>query len=231
MIVAGISMGILVAIGGFVIGIWAAIDPTGNPVADIFLGDVEVETTGLPGDARAFDPFEALPAVTEYAGEGARLVSIEVGLVRSDGTQDLEANYTPQPDTTYTFAREVPRPEDAPPPGAGGANTGAWFEEVTVRAYEPGQRRQVTTTTGNRRTTIRYTNKGMERTEADPAVATPAFVEAPACDITDLWAVAIEQGAPADGVARVTYDADGYQFSVTGFVLLQFDQGCDFVPD
>lgn len=70
--------------------------------------DDGVETTELPGKARAFASFEALAAVTGYAGPGAKLVSIEVALVRADGTLDLEAPFTPKPDVTYTFARELP---------------------------------------------------------------------------------------------------------------------------
>jgi hypothetical protein len=170
--------------------------------------------------------------VADYAGPEARLVSIEVGLVRADGTQDLEAEYTPQPDTTYTFAREVPRPANAPPPGAGGADAGPWYREIVIRAYDPGRRRRITTTTSSRQTTIQYTNKGMERREADPAASAFVFVEPPACAIADLWRVALERGAPADGVARVVYDAEGYRFTIAGIgIALSFDAGCELVED
>jgi hypothetical protein len=219
----------LAGIGGLVIGLWVALDPFGNPFADAIVGEIGIQTTELPEgqEARAFDPFEALPGVTEYAGPGARLVSIEVGLVRADGTQDLEAGYTPKPDTTYTFAREVPRPANAPPPGAGGSSTGPWFEEIEIRAYDPGQRRRVETTTSSRRTTVQYTNKGMERRVSDPSGSAPEYVEEPACAIADLWRVAIERGAPEDGVARIAYDSQGYRFTVSGFVALEFDAGCE----
>ena len=42
----------------------------------------------------------ALPDVQAYAGEGAELVEIEISLVRADGSQDLEAEYSPAPRTS-----------------------------------------------------------------------------------------------------------------------------------
>jgi hypothetical protein len=224
------ALAMLGAVAGAGVGIWAAFDPTGNPVSDLFGIGSDIDTRELPGDARAFDPFAAFPAVQDYAGEGVQLIEIDVSLVRADGTLDLEAPYTPKPDVTYTFAREVPRPSDAAPPGAGGANTGPWYEEIEVRAYDPGQRRQVTRTTGNRRETFRYTNKGMERTVAAPVAGERAFVPAPACSIAAMFAAALERGAPADAVARVTYDAEGYRFTISGFAIaLQFDHSCALV--
>ncbi len=224
---AGTALGLAAALAGVVIAVWVSMDPEGHPISRWVIGDDAVETAELPGDARAFDPVASLPAVQAYAGTGTRLVSIEVALVRADGTMDLEASYSPKPSVTYTFARSVERPADAPPPGAGGANTGDWYEEITIRAYDPGARRQVTTTRGNSRTTFRYTNKGMERNVADPAASTPEFVDAPACSIAALWDVAIAAGAPGDAVARIDYDADGYEFGITGVgVNLDFDANC-----
>ncbi|MFN0146395.1 MAG: hypothetical protein ACKVT1_07795 [Dehalococcoidia bacterium] len=226
---------VAIVLGSSLIGALSVCAATGSDPADSLLGlvglDDGVDTREAPGDARAFDPLAALPEIAAYAGEGARLISVEIALVRADGTLDLKASYTPKPQVTYTFAREIPRPADAPPPGAGGANTGPWHEPVEVRVYEPGQRRRRTTTSGGVRRTVDYVNKGMERDVGEASAAAVAFVETPACRIAEFWKAAIAQGAPADGVARITYDADGYDFAVTGFrVSLRFGADCALKP-
>ena len=231
-IVLIIVLGTVVGVAGAALGAWVALSPFDNPITNRFFDDfdlsgAQVDTREVPGNARAFDPFAAYPVILDYAGEGAALVKIDVSLVRADGTLDLKAVYAPKPDVTYTFAREVERPADAAPPGAGGANTGPWHELIEVRAYEPGQRRRRTTTTQKSATTVQYTNKGMERTVAEPSAAKVTFVPAPACSIATFWEVALARGAPRDAVARITYDADGYKFSISGLrISLRFDTAC-----
>jgi len=217
---AVIALPILLAavagIGGLAIGICSLVAPGEGPLGG-FLNEISgVDTRDLPGDARAFDPFAALPEVQAYAGEGALLVEIDMSLVRADGTMDLKAEYSPKPYTEYTFVREVPRPANAPPPGAGGANTGPWYETIEIRAYEPGQRRRRTTMSSGGNSTVTYTNKGMERDVREPRSGEVVTIPAPRCDIADMFAVAIRLGAPADAVANVTYDAGGYELRIPG---------------
>ncbi|HMO95254.1 MAG TPA: hypothetical protein PKD27_03980 [Tepidiformaceae bacterium] len=148
-------------------------------------------------------------------------------LIRADGTMDLKPEYSPKPHTDYTFVREVPRPSDAPPPGAGGANTGPWYETVEIRAYEPGQTRRRITTGGNINSDVRYKNKGMEREVSRPRSGEVDTVGIPACSVADFFAEAIARGAPADAVANVTYDADGYEFRISGLAIrLDFGHDC-----
>lgn len=226
-----IALGALAGLAGLVVGVCVAISPGEGPIGDLINDLGGIDTTEIDGDARAYDPFAALPAVQDYAGEGAELSAIEVRFVRADGTLDLKAGYTPQPEVTYTFVDEVPRPEDAPPPGAGGANSGPWYKTIEVRAYEPGQRRRRTTTGGGTNTSISYTNKGMERTVSGPANGQFDVVPPPACAIEDLFAVAIANGAPADAVATVRYGTAGYEFSITGVgVNLAFGRDCALRP-
>ena len=228
--VAAVLVAVVVLSGvlGGIVSACAAVSGRSNPLLGLLNINFGIETRDLPGDARAFTPFEALPTVTEYAGPGAKLVSIEIALVRADGTLDLDAPFTPKPDVTYTFAREVEGPANAPPPGAGGANAGPWHETVRIRAYEPGQRRRRTTTTGSgNSTTVQYRNKGLDRQTNEATTAALKFALAPTCRITDLWAVALQRGAPGDGVARIRYDAKGYEFTITGFqIAVLFDANC-----
>lgn len=228
MLIAGpILLALVAGIGGVAVAVCTVVAPGEGPLGGLFNDLAGVETRDLPGDAEFFDPIDALPEVQAYAGEGAQLVEIEMRLIRIDGTMDLEADYSPQPDTEYTFVREVARPSDAPPPGAGGANTGPWFETIEVRAYEPGQRRRRTTTGGGTNTSVTYVNKGLERTVSDPESGEVETVGAPICSVTEMFAEAVERGAPDDAVAYVTYNAEGYEFRISGVgIFLEFDRHC-----
>jgi hypothetical protein len=138
----------------------------------------------------------------------------------------LKPEYSPKPYTDYKFVREVPRPGNAPPPGAGGANTGPWYETVDIRAYEPGARRR-RVTSGSTNSDVRYTNKGMERSVSGPRSGEVQTVSIPACSVADFFTEAIARGAPAAAVANVTYDADGYEFRISGLAIrLNFGDDC-----
>ncbi|HYO89408.1 MAG TPA: hypothetical protein VER79_12215, partial [Candidatus Limnocylindrales bacterium] len=186
----------------------------------------------LPGEASTFDPFAALPEVTAFAGAEAQLAEIEAVQVRSDGTQNLNADYAPpRPRTTYTYFREVPRPENAPPLGAGGSAGDQWYEPITIEAYQPGAMSQITRTGGGMNIRTQFVNQGLKRQVNDPTNSLSfndsGFVAAPKCTTRQLWSTALERGAPADAVASITYNADGYEFRISGIgVSLTFDANC-----
>lgn len=227
LILLPILIAAVAGIGGLAVGICSIVSPGEGPLGALLNDIAGVDTRDLPGDARNFDPFGSLTVVQDYAGEGAELVEIEVSVVRRDGTMDLKAEYSPKPDADYTFVREVPRPSDAPPPGAGGANVGPWHEIITIRAYEPGQRRRRTTIGGGTNSVVTYTNKGMERDVSDVRSGEVGTVPPPACRISEFFDDAIAEGVPPDAVANITYDVDGYEFRVTGLpVRLEFDHDC-----
>lgn len=213
--------------GGFFSQISEAVNTVFN--IDAALG---LSTTPISGDASAFDPFAALPEVTAFAGEGVLLAEIEAVQVRSDGTQNLNATYAPpRPRTTYTFFREVARPENAPPVGAGGAGGSQWYEPITVEAYQPGATSHITQTGGGMNIETNFTNQGLKREIDDPtnnlAFHDSGFADAPKCTTRQLWSVALERGAQADAVASIIYNVDGYEFRIsgTGFSL-SFDADC-----
>ncbi|MCS7071830.1 MAG: hypothetical protein NZM00_10020, partial [Anaerolinea sp.] len=124
---------------GVILLLSGAFSGTITQIADSILGEnnfisqissaidsVVPDTRPLPAHVRAdaFDPVAALPDVRAFAGEGALLAEIYATSVRPDGTIDLNATYTPQPYVDYQFYRPVPRPENAPPVGAGGTSSG-----------------------------------------------------------------------------------------------------------
>lgn len=183
------------------------------------------DTRPVPGDAARFDPVAAYPQVAEYAGEGALLMSISAYYVRSDGTMELTAAYSPAPHIEYDFVRELSEPPpNAPPIGAGGANTDPWYEPVEVELQKPGQWYHVSSSSGD----YSYENKGMERDVSSAVNGLPYPVaEPPACSFADLWAVALTKDAPAEAVAIIEYDAEGYEFSISGLsVNLEFGMDC-----
>lgn len=217
----------VISVGGIGIGILSAFSGAGDDIlSSVGLGS-GVDQRDVPGDARSFDPIARLPEVAAYAGAGARLVALEVALVRADGTLDLEAPYTPKPTAKYTFAREVPRPADAAPPGVGGSGTGPWHERITIVVSDPGERRRLTTTNGNAQRTVNYVTKGMQREVEKATASKTAFIDTVACPPKQLWQAALTKGAPADGVARISYEsAGGIRFNITGVLVLDFKPDC-----
>jgi hypothetical protein len=201
-----------------------------NPFSQLFAsitGITPPESVEIAGDASRFDPLEGLEQAQALAGEDAQLAAISAYYVRVDGTMDLHADYTPRPYTDYEFLRPIPRPDDAPPVGVGGSTNGQWYEPITVKAYEPGQRRRVTRTGGGISTSYDYVNKGLLKEVSDPTT-TPFEdpVELPQCTFVELWEVALTKDAPRDAVAIIEYDVDGYTFNISGVVYLRFDHDC-----
>jgi hypothetical protein len=191
--------------------------------------EFNIEMRDLEGaDPQRYDPFDYYARVHDFAGTDADLVEIRLTGVRSDGTLDLTATYTPAPRADYLFQRKLGQPPaSAPPVGAGGSASGDWYEPVEVEVYRPGQRRRVSRTGGSSSVSIQYTNRGMEREIKAPEAAGEATVAAPPCKLTALWEEAIARGAPASAVAVIEYTADGYRFAISGTAFsYSFDTDC-----
>ena len=184
------------------------------------------DTREVPGDPASFDPIASLGGVSDFAGSDAQLISIDARFVRSDGTMDLTASYTPGPRVNYEFALPTDPPADAPPVGAGGGST--WYLPVTIEVYQPGQWRHVTSMGGGVSTEYSYMNKGMDRDTSSPTTSPREFVPEPTCSFADLWQVAIQQKeAPEDAVATITYDGRGYYFRISDLGISEyFDADC-----
>jgi hypothetical protein len=180
--------------------------------------EFKIELRDLEGaDPARYDPFGYYAAVRDFAGTGAELVKIRLVGVRSDGTLDLNATYTPEPRADYLFQRRLSEPPaNAPPIGAGGSVTGEWYEPVEIAVYRPGQRRSVSRQGGGSSVTIQYTNRGMERRIEEPVATGEVTISAPGCALTALWEQAVARGAPSGAVAVIEYTAGGYEFSITG---------------
>lgn len=186
----------------------------------------EVEmTTSFSGDPTAFDPVERLSEVQAHAGPDTRLTEIEARLVKSDGTLDLMADYSPAPRVEYTFYHVL----DTPPPNVAPTGATQWYEQVTVDAYEPGQRRFVSSMGGDINMEYIYYNQGLDKEVGSPTSSKPSqeFVEPPTCHFSDLWATAIQEGASPEYVADITYDDDGYEFRIRDAqIRLNFNTNC-----
>lgn len=201
----------------------------GGRVGDmaISLGSPERQTVAVAGDPARFDPVAAYRQISALAGPGARLESLRATGVRRDGTMDLTATYDQPPHATYELHREAPAPVPAPPVGAGGSIDGRWFQSLRVDAYRAGQERQVTRIGDGVGLTYRYINRGLDLDEGR-VTGTPdkPAVPPPACGFVRLWDEAIAQGAPAEAVAQITYDADGYRFNIPGVFNRRYTMGC-----
>ncbi len=222
---------VLALLGAVVVGVLAVAAPNilSNLVGGI-TGVQTLQTRAVPGAASSFDPISAFQVAREFAGPDAQLISFRASNVRSDGTLDLTATYSPAPRVEYNFAREIPRPADAPPVGAGGTGAGPWYEPITVEAFQPGQRRQITTVNGGVRVSFQHVNEGLTRSvSAASTNLSGKLVDAPQCSLKSLWQAALEANRKAqkDAVAIISYDSDGYDFVISGLgVSLHFDMDC-----
>jgi hypothetical protein len=222
-IVASIGCGLLAAASA----IFNFNIPFMNQIMTALTGVEAPQTQPLTTDPNNFDAFAGLEQARALAGENALLISINANYVRSDGTMDLNASYSPAPRTDYKFVREIPRPEDAPPVGVAGSTNGQWYEPITIEVYRPGSRRHVSITSGGSRVSFDYTNEGMVRDVDSPTTSLSGeILEDPKCTMKQLWAIALEHDAPQDAVAIITYDAEGYDFNISGVVYLEFTPNC-----
>jgi len=176
------------------------------------------ETYPLASDPKRFDPFASVEDVRSRVGAKARLTKVEASFVRSDGTMDLTATYVPGPRVTYTFQVPLDKaPADAPPVGAGRAPGDVWVQTVRVDCYQPGQRSSVTRISGGSKTQYQYTNEGMDVDRGTPQMGKlEDDIGKPVVTTAELWKRGLAKGAPKDAVARIGFDKDGYEFSVTG---------------
>lgn len=220
-IVASIGCGVMAAVSAiFNINI-----PFMNTLMTAFTGIEAEKTEPIKTDASNFDPFVGLAQAQELAGPDAELISISALYVRSDGTMDLHASYNPSVD--YEFIRKIPRPENAPPVGVAGSTNGQWYEPITIDAYRPGTRRSVSITSGGSRVSYSYVNEGMVRDVDSPTTTLPGkVIPAPRCTMQELWETALRKDAPADAVAIIDYDEEGYSFNISGVLYLNFTVDC-----
>lgn len=186
------------------------------------------DTRPVPGDPTRFDPIDALPTIVLYAGSDVRLISIEANYVQANGAVDLTAQ-SYWPSVTYTFVRDVPRPENAPPIGAGGTTSGTWYQEISVEAYRPGHWWSVRRGSAS----YQFMNQGMEREIEEPVGQfSKEPVPNPDCSFRDLWDVALAREAPPDAVAIINYDSQGYDFRIRDTsVNLRFDADCQLISE
>lgn len=227
------SIGILLGVLGGGIGILVAIIAVVSPnllstLMGSALGVPVPQSRPIVGDASNFEPFAAYSQALAMAGDGAQLVSIRVVQVRADGTQNLNATYSPPlPDTTYKFVRKVAPPANAPPVGAGSNAGGQWYEGVSIRAYKPGTRTRTTRTGGGVSFSYELVNDGFMATIDSPTTSmSEKFVDPPTCSIVDFWQAGIDAGYPKDGVATLEYNTQGYTLSMIGSKRLSFDFDC-----
>ncbi|GAB4512896.1 MAG: hypothetical protein OHK0046_13070 [Anaerolineae bacterium] len=237
--VGGCAFGcmMLIPILAGVLGIGVAIAAVFAPnllmeVIGTVFGVETIQTRAVPGDPAQFDPIASYEAVVAFAGAEAQLISFQATQIRRDGTTDLTARYSPAPYVTYRFVLPVPRPENAPPVGAGGTGAGRWYQPVNIEAFRPGQRRSVSQTGNGVSTEYQYVNEGMVRDVDDPTtnVGSGIIGTPMTCSFADFWDVALRRDAPADAVAFISYDANGYLFSISGVgISLRFDHNCQLI--
>lgn len=186
-----------------------------GPSAPGVFDDPALKDVPLPDgvDASQFDPIASYPQVLAFAGDGAQIITITANYVRADGTVDLTANYATG--VEYDFGQKLAAtPQGAPPVGAGGSQTGAYYQPIYVKVFGPAQHKKIV--------------QGMERIQTDGYFSTTPFIApTPTCSFKKLWTAAIEKGVPRDAVAKITYYSTSYSFSIEGTgIRLSFSLDC-----
>jgi len=193
-----------------------------------FLGLDHKETADVPGDASKFDPIASYGAIKNFSGDNSHLYSFKAEYVKSDGTMELTANYTPSPNAEYEFYKETTAPQNAPPAGVGNSSSGKWYLPVTIELLKPGKFFHVQSIGGGVSTTYDYTTKGMDKSTGTALSANEdQLLSDPKCSFKSLWDVALTKGADKNAVAIIEYDKSGYSFEITGSnISLQFNKDC-----
>ena len=177
-------------------------------------------TRPLPGDATKFDVLATYPDIVKFAGDGVQLLDISMKFVKPDGTLDLTAGYGAT--VSYRFAHLLDAaPGNAAPLGAGGKPGGTYADLVDITVKQPAM-------SGGAKN--QYYNFGMTRIDVPARPLTDTIAAAPTCSLKQLWDVALKHDAPANAVATIRYDSDGYQFNIADTsVYLQFDTACNLI--
>ena len=178
--------------------------------------------SNLKQPAERFDPIQALPDVGAMMGPSTRYWQFMAQGVRSDGTVDLTADYAPL--VTYqSFAESA---STGAPLGAPGQ---AAMQLVIVHAMRPGWHVASRDSDG----TSWRLSRGLERSQIPWHAHTTGLPtsSSPTCPLAKLWEQAIAQGTPADAVAQIVHNAQGYRFTIEGTSIEhRFDQGCSLLP-
>lgn len=195
-----------------------------------FFSHVMEDSRDVPGDATRVDPIAVLSDVQAYAGQQAKLVSIEAQAVRTDGTLNLTETYVPGPTVKYEFIAPTEAKTATPPPGVLAPTIDVNKKKITIVLSRPGERRRVTKTGVSSRSSYQYVNDGMKRTESASGVSREeGELQPPRCAFADLWNVVLQQHQEItpDTVARITYKRNQYQFQITGTAIdLSFSADC-----
>ena len=77
-------------------------------------------------------------------------------------------------------------------------------------------RRHVTRMSGASRTSYSYTNEGMDVDRSSPQMGSlEGALPYPRVTTKQMWDFAVSKGADKDAVARISYEDDGYDFTIS----------------
>ena len=174
----------------------------------------------------AFDPFGALPAIQAEIGS-AELVSIDMPVVKRDGTVDLTQASAPPPWVTYMFfASSTP----SVPSAYGLPETRG--TQIRVQAFDEGHVAAISQVSATWSLKFRVVNKGLIAFFAPDAQRPSGDAVAPGCALRELWERFPDQGRLLpDERAQVRFDARGYAFRLPRLEReYLFDHACLLKP-
>jgi|GEM_PF-6769899 len=191
------SVSIILSIGSFVLMIFLL----------TYFDTCNKNTSGIPGDMRQYDPIKNLPKIQQFAGKDVKLANIKAVYVKSDGTMDIKAKYSPN--VTYLFVKKINEIIDKDVPiGVKDKRTINTVEEITIKVTKP----------------YYYTNLANDSTHRFPGMERYArktsnnyeklIADTPKIGFDKIWEMALKQDVPENAVAMIEYDNKGYHFYI-----------------
>jgi hypothetical protein len=172
----------------------------------------DVNGKPIPGKARKYDPIAQLPSVMKFVKGEPYLLNLTALYVHPDGTINFKAHNVGDGYTlvTYEFVRKrvIPDKPDKNEDEYQETPSELYpYEKVLVYLYRPYL------TEGD--TGTDQFNRGMDMTVIpilDPLAE--ERLEIPPVDFREIWTRAKTLGVPADNVATIIYDREGYFFTI-----------------
>ena len=168
-------------------------------------------TETIPGLRSVFKPIENFKKAKQFAGNNAKLVSIESQQVESDGIINFINSYKPAPRVAYFFTRPYVAPVEKKNKDNKNKKIGTYTRVVKKKKLKPKAPIENIKIyiTSYKETATQMKLQIVSNTNIEPEVSEP-----PLCSFKKIWQLAIKNNAPKNATAYINYKSGVYQFCI-----------------